>query len=210
VISLDMDAAAGEIVPGSTFQMPLKVYVPPPGPAIFTRSRDKVLLSVFPWAGAEYDITRGDISFVVDPPGPGSIPVDESVDDETWYGLAGVSVSATIMHFIDLQAKYKLTFNGDDRLHTFDAMANVFFTRHWGVSYRFKHMQLLPVPPAITSAESLRILKGSVEAALRGDAAHPPGLHGRDAAVAQVAVRLADFPAGQARREIRVADRGPA
>ena len=101
-----------------------------------------MLLSVFPWAGAEYDITRGDISFVVDPPGvPADFPVDESIDDETWFGLAGVSVSATIMHFIDLQAKYKLTFNGDDQLHTFDAMANVFFTRHWGVSYRFKHMQ---------------------------------------------------------------------
>jgi len=50
-------------------------------------------------------------------------------------------VSATIMHFIDLQAKYKATFNEKDLLHTFDVMANVFFTRNWGVSYRFKYMQ---------------------------------------------------------------------
>jgi hypothetical protein len=96
-----------------------------------------VLLSVFPWAGVEYDITRGDIK--IDPPGPGSI--EDTIEDETLFGIAGLNVSATIMHFIDLQAKYRLTFNEDDLLSTFDAMANVYFNRHWGVSYRFKYMQ---------------------------------------------------------------------
>ena len=67
--------------------------------------------------------------------------VDESIDDETFYGIAGLSLSATIFHFIELQAKYKATFNADDLLHTVDALANVFFTRHWGLSYRFKYMQ---------------------------------------------------------------------
>ncbi len=55
--------------------------------------------------------------------------------------VAGIGVSATIMHFVELQAKYKATVNADDFLNTFDAMANVYFTRHWGVSYRFKYMQ---------------------------------------------------------------------
>ncbi len=50
-------------------------------------------------------------------------------------------MGATIFHFIELQAKYKATFNADDLLHTVDALANVFFTRHWGLSYRFKYMQ---------------------------------------------------------------------
>jgi len=136
VISLDMDAGVGEILPGSTFQLPLKIYVPyaRAGHYFNLGSRSKVLLSVFPWAGVEYDITRGDITIVPGPP-----PIN--IDDETLYGIAGLSVSATIMHFIELQAKYKATFNADDLLHAVDAMANVFFTRHWGLSYRFKYMQ---------------------------------------------------------------------
>jgi len=67
--------------------------------------------------------------------------VNQDISEETFFGIGGISVSATIMHFIELQAKYKATFNADDFLNTFDAMANVFFTRHWGVSYRFKYMQ---------------------------------------------------------------------
>jgi len=123
--------------------VPLTVYVPYArvGHYFYLGSRDKVLFSIFPWAGAEYDITRGHSSLVALPPGPPPQYVDVDIDDETLYGLAGLSVSATIMHFIELQAKYKLTFNADDRLSTWDAMANVFFTRHWGVSYRFKYMQ---------------------------------------------------------------------
>jgi hypothetical protein len=136
VISLDMDAGAGEIVPGSTFQLPLKVYVPyaRAGHYFYLGSRDRVLRSIFPWAGAEYDITRGTITMVPGPP-----PL--SIDDETFYGIAGLSLSATLFHFIELQAKYKANFNADDLLHTVDALANVFFTRHLGLSYRFKYMQ---------------------------------------------------------------------
>ena len=138
---------AGDVLSSQSiydFNIPLTVFVPYArvGHYFDFGSRDKVLLSVFPWAGAEYDITQGHLSLVVDPPGPApAMPVDESIDDETLYGIAGLSVSATIMHFIDLQAKYKATFNQDELLHTFDAMVNVFFTRHWGVSYRFKYMQ---------------------------------------------------------------------
>jgi hypothetical protein len=144
VINLDMDAGdAFADVYLFDFELPTTLYVPyaRAGHYFYFGSRDRVQVSLFPWAGVEYDIVRGDLSFVVDPPGPGSFPVEESVDDETWFGIAGIGVSATIMHFIDLQLKYKLTFNGDDQLHTFDGMANVFFTRHWGVSYRFKYMQ---------------------------------------------------------------------
>ena len=63
VISLDMDAGdAGAIVPSSTSSCRLTVYVPyaRAGHYFYLGSRDKVLLSIFPWAGAEYDITRGD------------------------------------------------------------------------------------------------------------------------------------------------------
>jgi hypothetical protein len=138
VISLNMDAGSA-FPPLTDFEMPLKVYIPyaRAGHYFYLGSRDKVLLSIFPWAGAEYDITRGTVTVV--PPGPPVPPI--GIDDETLYGIAGLGVSATIFHFIELQAKYKATFNADDLLHTVDAMANVFFTRHWGLSYRFKYMQ---------------------------------------------------------------------
>ena len=142
VLSLDNDA--GDAVAGVTdFKLPLTLWIPYArvGHYFYFGSRDQVLLSVFPWAGAEYDIARGNVSGTIPFAPPPFNVFDESIEDETLYGLAGLSVSATIMHFIELQAKYKLTFNENDLLHTFDAMANVFFTRHWGVSYRFKYMQ---------------------------------------------------------------------
>jgi hypothetical protein len=139
LILLNMDAGAA-FPPLADFEFPLTLYVPYVriGHYFYLGSRDRVLLSIFPWAGAEYDITRGTVTLV--PPGP-PITVEENQDDENLFGIAGLSVSATIFHFLELQAKYKATFNAQDLLHTVDAMANVFFTRHWGLSYRFKYMQ---------------------------------------------------------------------
>jgi len=138
---ISLGTHAGDVLPPvSDFNMPLTVFVPyaRAGHYFYLGSRDRVLLSIFPWAGAEYDITRGHVSLV--PPGPPPF-VDQDIAEETLYGIAGLSVSATLFHFIELQAKYKATFNADDLLHTVDGMANVFFTRHWGLSYRFKYMQ---------------------------------------------------------------------
>ncbi len=138
LISLNMDAG-GAFPPLTDFEMPLKVYIPYArvGHYFYFGSRDRVLLSIFPWAGAEYDIARGTVTVV--PPGPPVAPIN--IDEETLYGIAGLSLSTTIFHFIELQAKYKANFNAEDLLHTVDALANVYFTRHWGLSYRFKHMQ---------------------------------------------------------------------
>ena len=138
VLSLDLDAG-DHIAPLADFKLPMMLYAPYArvGHYFNFGSRDMVSWSVLPWAGAEYDIIRGDLSF--DPPGPGTF--SQSIDDETLYALAGINVGATIMHFIELQVKYRATFNADDYLNTFDAMANVYLNRHWGVSYRFKYME---------------------------------------------------------------------
>ncbi len=144
VIRLDMDA--GDEFSDSyvyDFELPTTMTIPyvRAGHYFYLGSRERVALSVFPWVGAEYDITRGEVSLVVDPPGPPPVTVDESIDDETLYGIVGINLGATIARFVELQAKYRLTFNADDLLHTFDAMANLYFSRSWGLSYRFKHMQ---------------------------------------------------------------------
>jgi hypothetical protein len=142
VISLNMDA--GNAISGiNNFKMPLTLYIPyaRAGHYFYLGSRSKVLLSIFPWAGAEYDISRGRVTgTIIGPPPPFNV-LDESADDETLYGIAGLSLSATIFHFIELQAKYKVNFNAEDVLHTVDALANLYFSRHWGLSYRFKYMQ---------------------------------------------------------------------
>ena len=144
VIHLDTDAGDAESAQFLfDLKLPLTIYAPyaRAGHYFYFGSRSKVVVSLFPWAGAEYDITRGKVTGTADPPGPLLIPLDQAIEEETLYGIAGLSVSATIFHFIELQAKYKATFNADDLLHTVDALANVFFTRHWGLSYRFKYMQ---------------------------------------------------------------------
>jgi hypothetical protein len=98
-------------------------------------SGSQTLVSLFPWVGAEYDIVRGEVTF-----DPSPIP-DQSIDDETWFTIAGLNLGVTFMHFIELQAKYRATFNADDFLNTFDGMLNFYLNRHWGVSYRYKYMQ---------------------------------------------------------------------
>jgi hypothetical protein len=143
---IHLDTAAGDAESAQflfDLKLPLTVYAPyaRAGHYFYLGSRSKVLLSIFPWAGAEYDITRGNITATIDPPGPTLILLDQAIDDETLYGIAGLSLGATIFHFIELQAKYKVNFNADDVLHTVDALANLYFSRHWGLSYRFKYMQ---------------------------------------------------------------------
>ncbi len=139
MLRLDMDAG-DNIVPLKSFELPMTLYAPyvRAGHYFNFGSGGMVSLSVLPWAGAEYDITRGDLSFV--PPGP-PMTIKQSIDDETLYGLAGINAGAVIMHFIEIQAKYRATFNEDDYLNTFDAMLNFYLNRHWGVSYRFKYME---------------------------------------------------------------------
>lgn len=73
------------------------------------------------------------------PPPPTTIA--ESPDDEVFSGIAGLNVGAVIMRFVELQGKYRVSYDGEDLLNTFDLLANVFFSRRWGLSYRFKASQ---------------------------------------------------------------------
>ena len=124
------------------------IYVPYArvGHYFYFGSRDRVHLSVLPWAGAQYDVVRGEVEVVIDvngpaPPPPPPITTTEDIKDEQFSGIAGLNLAATIMHFIELQAKYRATVNADDYLNSFDGLVNVFFTRNWGVSYRYKYSQ---------------------------------------------------------------------
>jgi len=107
------------------------------GPAAF---------SLLPWVGVEPEWIRGDMSQTVPahpPYMPSEINTTASLDDYRFYGIAGLNFKVNLYRFVDLETKYKATFDKADLYGTVDAVANVFFTRSLGLSYRFKYMQSL-------------------------------------------------------------------
>ncbi|OGJ87386.1 MAG: hypothetical protein A2268_14630 [Candidatus Raymondbacteria bacterium RifOxyA12_full_50_37] len=147
LISINMDADSNSMpmtngghTSFSDFEMQNMVYTP------FIRAGYKlsqlmgiVRLSVFPWAGVQYQGVRGkmEVDFPVF-----QYPTHADIVADDWFALAGLGVNANIFHFIDLEGKYHATFDADTLYPTISAMANVFLTRHIGLSYRFKYMEM--------------------------------------------------------------------
>ncbi|TVQ35692.1 MAG: hypothetical protein EA384_15885 [Spirochaetaceae bacterium] len=100
-------------------------------------------LVIFPWAGAEIDFIRGDLSFTVPPgdPFPPAVEVETDLDDTSLYALAGINLRSTLLRFVQLDAKYSAAFDPYTWYPRASLMTNVFFTRNLGVSYRFSYMQ---------------------------------------------------------------------
>lgn len=99
--------------------------------------RARTRWSVMPWAGFQYDRTRG--SGLVDFPGPGTAAF--TVDSDRHYLITGLNLKAVIHHFLHLELKHNLTLDRDDTFHKTSAMANIFFTRHLGLSWRYNRQE---------------------------------------------------------------------
>lgn len=100
-----------------------------------------VKASVLPWAGVQYERVIGEMT--IDPPGPfPPEPKEMNIEEDDFFGMAGLNLTATLYHMFDVKCKYYGAFNKDVYLSNVTAMVNLFFTRHWGVSYRFKYMEL--------------------------------------------------------------------
>jgi len=103
-------------------------------------------LDLMPWNGYEHELVRGDIAFNILPAFPGmpSVSVNDPIEDDYHYYLLGMNVRWHLYHFLEITGKYARKFSLDDRkdLNTVSAMANIFFSRHLGVSYRFKYMEV--------------------------------------------------------------------
>jgi len=100
-------------------------------------------ISILPWVGATYESVTGNVKFsaqFVPPPGP-KTKVDETFDDSAWYATAGINLKLTLFRFIDVEGKYQATFDGDVYHPSYSVIANVFFSRNWGLSYRYKYME---------------------------------------------------------------------
>jgi hypothetical protein len=102
--------------------------------------KGKFGLSVLPWLGIEYELVNGELSGVTKPPAP-PIQVNEEIEDRYVFPLVGLNLKATFFHFIDAEVKYAARFDADVYFSDVSAIANVFFTRHWGLSYRFKYFE---------------------------------------------------------------------
>ncbi|MFH0920298.1 MAG: hypothetical protein V1913_08030 [Fibrobacterota bacterium] len=144
-ITLDADSNSMPMTNGgytgfSDFEMQNTVYTPFVRAGYrFTPTSGSVKFTAFPWAGVQYQGVRGRIE--VDFP-VFQYPMHSDIVADDWFALAGVGVNANIFHFIDLEAKYHATADADSLYSTVSGMANVFLTRHIGLSYRFKYMKM--------------------------------------------------------------------
>lgn len=122
---------AGDEIEGlDNFTLLNNIYVPfARAGRYFYFSYDPVYISVLPWVGFQSEFVRGELAF------------KEKIASDELFAIAGLNVKATIFRFIEVEAKYKATFNADEYLNTVSGMLNVFITRNLGISYRMKYFE---------------------------------------------------------------------
>jgi hypothetical protein len=128
VIRLDMDAG-DEIEGADNFTLLNNIYVP------FARigryfyfSYDPVHVSILPWVGFQPEFVRGDFAF-------------EKIASDEVFAVAGLNMKATIFRFVEVEAKYKITFNPEQNLSAVSGLLNVFVNRNIGISYRMRYFE---------------------------------------------------------------------
>ncbi|HBA59332.1 MAG TPA: hypothetical protein DCZ92_00635 [Elusimicrobia bacterium] len=138
--NLYISLSAGNNIPGQRlFDMDNEVlfcYVR--GGRYFYFKKDKVDLSVMPYAGLARESVNGDLIMERVANNPS---VTVSLDDKAGYGLLGLNIDAVFAHFLQVQAKWMGRYNAGERLDEYSLMANIFVSRHWGLSYRYKYME---------------------------------------------------------------------
>lgn len=142
-LKIDMDADSS-ITPFKNFELLNNIFIP------YVRFgyryqyiQDKFNLAILPWVGVEYQRVRGDLTMVIDPPGPApAVTMKENINNDDSFLMAGLNFNVNLFHMLDLEVKYYGTFNNKDYYSTATAMINFFFSRIWGISYRTKYMEL--------------------------------------------------------------------
>jgi hypothetical protein len=143
VIRIDMDAG-NNIKPLEGFTLTNTILIPYARVGkYFVFGMGPLQISILPWVGATYESVTGNVKFsaqFANPPGP-KTKVDETFDDSAWYATAGINLKLTLFRFIDVEGKYQATFDGDVYHPSYSVIANAFFSRNWGLSYRYKYME---------------------------------------------------------------------
>jgi hypothetical protein len=132
VIRIDMDAG-NNIKPLEGFTLTNTILIPYARVGkYFVFGMGPLQISILPWVGATYESVTGNVKFSA---------VDETFDDSAWYATAGINLKLTLFRFIDVEGKYQATFDGDVYHPSYSVIANAFFSRNWGLSYRYKYME---------------------------------------------------------------------
>ena len=102
--------------------------------------------SLLPWLGFEYDIVKGDVKGKLElnnPFAPLPIIIDDDISKEYYYLITGLNFKVKYSYFADLKLKYsvKKDLNRDDWLKNSSIVANIYLSRNWGISYRYKHYE---------------------------------------------------------------------
>ena len=90
------------------------------------------------WFGAEIESVRESVSFI-----PPSSPTlfKEDIDSDYFFSLAGVNLRTTAFHLTEIEKKYTERFNTDDYMSDVSVPVNVYTSRHWASSCRFKYLE---------------------------------------------------------------------
>ncbi|MBN2030995.1 hypothetical protein JW824_12215 [bacterium] len=99
------------------------------------------------WLGYQRDDLNMDLSFTIPPMNPymPEVVVAETQNKNNHYALAGIAFKSTLYHFLEIQFKFhrKFDLNADQTLNDISLMTNLYLSRRWGISYRFKYMELV-------------------------------------------------------------------
>jgi hypothetical protein len=102
----------------------------------YSYGENQLRFTVMPWAGGQADQSRGtgQVAF-------GPAPVSFEIDEDSYSWIGGVNFRADYHHFLQTEIKHSITYRDDTRYNKSSAMVNFFFTRNWGLSYRYNHIE---------------------------------------------------------------------
>ncbi len=95
--------------------------------------------SLLPYIGYSYEKVELDLE--IDFTSPFVPYQDKNIIDKNRYPIAGLNLSTKFHHFAEIKLKYMSRFEKPHIAHSSSAIINVYFTRHFGLSYRYKYME---------------------------------------------------------------------
>lgn len=103
---------------------------------LYSYGENQLHFTMMPWAGGQADQSRG-TGLVAFGPALASFKVDE----DSYFWIGGVNLRADYHHFLQAELKHSITYHDDTRYNKSSAMVNFLFTRNWGLSYRYNHLE---------------------------------------------------------------------
>ena len=94
---------------------------------------------MFPYAGYSFEKADGSLNIDVAGPMPSRTA---AIDYDEDYFSGGINFNAVYNHFLEAQIKFFRGFKDYGPEDRVSGLLNLYFSRHWGVSYRYKHMEL--------------------------------------------------------------------